>query len=232
MFSCSTCGGLSNPATDTVRVDMARVVGFADNPAEALATQKAAEEVARMHDDLQAARLAEARRKSEELAQQEALEEARKAAIRRADVQRHEEAARAAAARACEAQRAEEEQEAAKLFAESKGKVEELAETQRLEEQSRLLLEFLAEHGFAGAHTPRRKMWRTTYPIHKAVKVGDPKIIEILLAEGADPNQKDSRGKTAEQLAQSQGRKGSCETVQRLLRAAAQPNRGGVPGGA
>jgi ankyrin repeat protein len=60
-------------------------------------------------------------------------------------------------------------------------------------------------------------MLRTTYPLHRAAELGDEKMVESLLAEGADPAQKNSSGKTAVQVANGKNKKGSHSGAMRVL---------------
>merc|ERR1712079_549450 len=94
------------------------------------------------------------------------------------------------------------------------------AETERLaQEQKRkaLVTAFLKEHGYSDVGAPKRTMLKTKYPIHTAVKTGDPKIVMALLEEGANPAQKNSAGKTAAQVAQKKKQKWlTCQCVARL----------------
>lgn len=78
------------------------------------------------------------------------------------------------------------------------------------ERQCKVAVEaFLKEHGFSSVSAPKRTFTKTTYPLHMAVKIGDPLMAAMLLAEGADPVRKDSSGKTASQLAWTKSAKGS-----------------------
>lgn len=60
---------------------------------------------------------------------------------------------------------------------------------------------FLKEHGFRGVNSRRSWLWRHTYPLHVAAKQGDAELVGILLEAGAYRHQKDSKGRTARQLA-------------------------------
>jgi hypothetical protein len=68
---------------------------------------------------------------------------------------------------------------------------------------------FLAEHKFADINSATKSMLRTTYPLHVAAELRDRGMVGMLLAEGADPRQKNSAGKTAFQVAQEKDRAGS-----------------------
>mmetsp|Transcript_18550 Transcript_18550/g.43625 ORF Transcript_18550/g.43625 Transcript_18550/m.43625 type:complete len:146 (-) Transcript_18550:188-625(-) len=80
------------------------------------------------------------------------------------------------------------------------------------------LREFLVKHGFSDVAEPRLPAGcaffsgESVYPIHVAARLCDDKIIRALLAEGADPMQRTSRGRTAEDFAQK-GRGDSTEVV-------------------
>merc|ERR1712224_1138660 len=62
---------------------------------------------------------------------------------------------------------------------------------------------FLAQHGFTGVGEKKRRMLKTTYPLHYAVKQKDAEMVRLLLRFGADPRQRDSRGRTAHEHAQA-----------------------------
>jgi len=83
------------------------------------------------------------------------------------------------------------------------------AELKVQQDRQALVSAFLVEHGYKEVDTPRRTWMKTKYPIHTAAKLGDPRLVEMLLAEGANPAQKDSLGKTAAQIAQMTNTKGS-----------------------
>merc|ERR1719282_2278076 len=109
-------------------------------------------------------------------------------------------------------QRAQEE--AAQAAAARRAEAEHMA---REQERKALVVAFLKEHGYSDVGAPKRTMLKTKYPIHTAVKTGDPKIVMALLEEGANPAQKNSAGKTAAQVAQQKNRKGSHANVLRAL---------------
>lgn len=68
---------------------------------------------------------------------------------------------------------------------------------------SRLLAAFLAQNGFAGPTTSRRRRFKTDYPLHVAVQERDPQMVQLLLFARADPMQKNGEGQTAEEFARS-----------------------------
>merc|ERR1712012_299073 len=83
----------------------------------------------------------------------------------------------------------------------------ERAEAERLaqEQERKALVEaFLKGNGYNNdVAAPKRTMLKKKYPIHTAAKTGDAQIVAALLEEGANPEQKDSFGVTAAQIAQS-----------------------------
>mmetsp|Transcript_41672 Transcript_41672/g.89470 ORF Transcript_41672/g.89470 Transcript_41672/m.89470 type:complete len:380 (-) Transcript_41672:90-1229(-) len=93
-------------------------------------------------------------------------------------------------------------------------KVQEKAEMRRICEEQRELDEleakhrksvvhrFLTDHGFHGVNESKRNMVNITFPLHRAAKLGDGQMVEFLLKEGADLNQKNSKGHTALEVAQ------------------------------
>jgi len=84
---------------------------------------------------------------------------------------------------------------------------------------------FLSHHGFTkGVKGPRRKLLGTTFPLHVAAEKADAKMVAMLLEAGADREQRNSDGRTAAQVAQHKGRRGSHDNVLRALSA----TRGGA----
>ncbi|CAE7471493.1 unnamed protein product, partial [Symbiodinium sp. KB8] len=88
------------------------------------------------------------------------------------------------------------------------------------------LLGFLTKHGFgedvnapnqpSGCFLPFPRK-ETLYPLHVAAKLGDGAMVRALLEEGADPEQRSSKGRTAEDLARQEDRDGSHVEVLVLL---------------
>jgi len=79
---------------------------------------------------------------------------------------------------------------------------QEAQERKQVEKRKAAVTSFLREHGFSCVSTPKRTlMGRTTYPIHEAARIGSWKMVSLLIQEGVDPKQRDSRGKTAAQIA-------------------------------
>jgi len=203
-----TCGG-SDPATDTVKISMTT-----DDEREA---QERAIEAERAQ---QAERAAAAERASREAAEEE--EEERRVVAERqlaleAEQQRQQEEARlraeAEARRRAEAERLEAERREAELAEQRRREAEEAL---RQERRARVG-DFLREHGFAAVNDPRKKMFRTSYPLHRAAELGDDKIVEALIAEGADVALKNSSGKTPAQVATKKNKNGSHEGTLKVL---------------
>jgi len=104
---------------------------------------------------------------------------------------------------------------------------QEEAESLRRAEEERLVLEskkrkeavaaFLIEHDFTGVNASKRSMLRTTYPLHFAAEMGKAQVVEMLIQEGADTQQKKSAGKTPVQMAQKKNKNGSHAAVIRVL---------------
>lgn len=61
---------------------------------------------------------------------------------------------------------------------------------------------FLKSNGFRGIKEARHRRLNRSFPLHVAVQKNDPEMVQLLLLGGADPAQKDSSGKTPQQLAQ------------------------------
>jgi len=79
--------------------------------------------------------------------------------------------------------------------------------------------QFLSTRGFRGARDSRRRLFRTSYPLHVAVGLNDAEMVKLLLQAGADPSQRDSSGRTPQVLARKCNRGGSHEKVLSMLAA-------------
>ena len=84
------------------------------------------------------------------------------------------------------------------------------------------LRSFLLEHRFADVSEPRLStrcciFHDSIYPIHIAAQIGDADTVHMLLAAGADPNQRTSRGMLAVDLAAAKDEDGSHSEVIELL---------------
>merc|ERR1712060_593660 len=91
----------------------------------------------------------------------------------------------------------------------------------QLAERRRQLKQFLKKNGFAGVNDSKRVvlLWKS-YPLHAAVEKNNLRVVEMLLAEGANPTQTNSSGRTATQIAQRKNKKGSHATMLQVLEAA------------
>jgi len=134
------------------------------------------------------------------------------------------------------ARRKQEDEERARLEREEQARRKE-AERQVLlkeeRERKEALEGFCRQNGFAGITAPRRSgctLWSatTTYPLHFAAEVADTRVVEMLLKEGVNREQKNSAGKTAADIARKKDKSGSHADVRRLLRGAAVPRSGGA----
>jgi len=203
MFSCGACEP-TDPTTDTVKVDIAAQVD---------ADRQAAEEAQRRQQEaeleLQRKRAEEEARRQKE-AQEKAARERAEAEARRVQAERERQARQAEEARRAEERREEEERVAQ-------------------EKRKAAVAAFMKEYGFTGVNAPRKKMMKTNYALHKAAKLGDAQLVEMLILEGADTKQKDSRGKTPAQVATAKNAKGSHIVVIGLLGGqSSQPTAGGA----
>mmetsp|Transcript_63447 Transcript_63447/g.163272 ORF Transcript_63447/g.163272 Transcript_63447/m.163272 type:complete len:197 (+) Transcript_63447:142-732(+) len=83
---------------------------------------------------------------------------------------------------------------------------------------SRTLDNFLVREGFtSGVNGRRRWLCRTTYPLHVACKQGYEKMVELLLASGADATLRDSERRTPAEVAKRYDCNGSHDAVLRAL---------------
>lgn len=93
-----------------------------------------------------------------------------------------------------------------------------------------LLICFLKEYGFVDPCKPAKKTLFSAispkefffpkevfYPIHLAAHLGDAELVRTLLARGADPEQKSSKGQTPSDIARAANRDGSHDMVLMLL---------------
>jgi len=82
------------------------------------------------------------------------------------------------------------------------------------------VLSFLLRHGYESVNSKKRRLLKSSYPLHRAVKRNDPEMIQLLLTWGADSTQVDSSKRTPLEYAQHRDRRGSHEEVLSLLEAA------------
>jgi len=84
---------------------------------------------------------------------------------------------------------------------------------------------FLRSNGFKGGVSDPKKsmmMLKKTYPLHRAVECADPDMVTMLLEKDADPQQRNSSGKSAVDIAEKLNKDGSHEGVLRQLKVASQ----------
>mmetsp|Transcript_81593 Transcript_81593/g.174861 ORF Transcript_81593/g.174861 Transcript_81593/m.174861 type:complete len:193 (-) Transcript_81593:189-767(-) len=75
----------------------------------------------------------------------------------------------------------------------------------------------LKEQNFKGATTSKRSMLGSTYPLYCAAEMGNVQLVEMLIQEGADPQQKNSAGKTPLQVAEKNSKNGSHSALLQTL---------------
>merc|ERR1711977_554741 len=76
---------------------------------------------------------------------------------------------------------------------------------------------FLKAEGFSGVNAGRRKMLKTSYPLHAAVARNDAAMVKMLLQAKSDPNKRNSSGVTPGQQALRLNKDGSHYHVLCLL---------------
>jgi len=107
---------------------------------------------------------------------------------------------------------AQHEQEEAEAAAQAARQLEdETAQLKEAEAQARkhAVDKFLADHKFKGINTAKKTFTKTTYPLHEAAKRNDIAMVKMLVEEGANVGQTNSRKQTAEQRALQEDKKGS-----------------------
>lgn len=123
--------------------------------------------------------------------------------------------------------REKERDEEARRHAEAQRQADEDA-SRKTEERQKLVAAFLQKHGYASVTRGKRTLLKTTYALHEAAKRGDAEMAMMLIEEGADMAQKNSRGHTALQRAQQQDQGGSHADVIRVLGGGVMARRGGA----
>eukprot|EP00930_Biecheleria_cincta_P039184 TRINITY_DN26957_c0_g1_i1.p1 TRINITY_DN26957_c0_g1~~TRINITY_DN26957_c0_g1_i1.p1 ORF type:complete len:236 (-),score=71.53 TRINITY_DN26957_c0_g1_i1:35-742(-) len=186
-FDCSSsCGKADTPAAGIVKVSSALLEDM----------RQESQEQARVADEA-------------ELRRREAAKAAAREAERQADAEwlsfEHQ-------AEDFELRRRREGEEAARREAEVAAVVAAAARQWQEKEQRRpageaemrkaAVSSFLKDYGFTDVRSAKRNLVRSTYPLHKAAKLGCGALVAMLLQEGADPAQRDSWGQTAAEVAQ------------------------------
>merc|ERR1712110_626800 len=72
---------------------------------------------------------------------------------------------------------------------------------------------FLADNKFKGINIGRKSLTKTTYPLHEAAKRNDIEMVKMLVEEGANVEQMNSRKQTALQRASREDRNGSHKDI-------------------
>merc|ERR1719198_1479971 len=171
------------------------------------------EEQERMAAEEQAAE-AERLRISEEEAAAEKLREEQEAALRADEEERKRQEAELAE------KREREEAEAAAAEAakrEAEAARQEMAK-QAAEARKQAVQKFLADYKFKDINTGRRSLTKTTYALHEAAKRNDLEMVKMLIEQGANVEQINSRKQTALQRATQEDKKGSHQEVIGVLK--------------
>lgn len=217
--NCRPCGS-NDKTSDTVKVD---VTSIHDAEKENLMPQQKSQEELELERQ-QVAQAEMEQRRQEQLRLQQ-LEEQRRAAEaieqKRKQMQMQAEAEERERQRVAEAKRAAEvadmqrrQTEEARREREAQERMEEEARRARKERlDAEKVTAFLKAKGFSGVTVGRRKMLKTSYPLHVAVADRDAEMVELLLQAGADAAQKNSSGATPEQQALKLNKNGSHEAV-------------------
>jgi len=92
--------------------------------------------------------------------------------------------------------------------------------------QKTIVMAFLREHGFAHVNAQKKTMMKTSYPLHVAAELGDVRMIDALLKEGANTDLRNSSGKTPMQVAHAKcSKEDSYSNVIDALNAAGKRSR-------
>jgi len=82
------------------------------------------------------------------------------------------------------------------------------------------VLRFLLSNGYDNVNSKKRRLLKSSYPLHRAVKKNDPGMIRMLLEWGADSTQVDSSKRTPHEYAQRRDHRGSHDEVLSILESA------------
>lgn len=128
-----------------------------------------------------------------------------------------------------ERQRKEKEAYEAAELERQKAEEERVRNEAKIKERKDAVEEFLKLHAFTDVQTPKRVQEKVlglpvksknVYAIHVAAELADATMVDMLIKEGADPQQKNSAGKTAFDLAKKKAKSGSHDAVLMALRPA------------
>lgn len=207
-FSCTSACNPPNPSANTVKVNLDDLSKRAEEAgaASAEAKKRLEEEAARSK--------AEALKKEEAARREKEAEERRKEGeLQRQAEEKAAQAAKEAAAAAAEA--------AAAAAAESERKrAEEVEQAAEAAARKNEVMAWLKKQGFTGVNNPKKSLFSSTYPLHKAAEAGNAKIVGGLLEQGANPAQKNSAGKTAQEVVMKKKKADSHKEVLALLSSA------------
>lgn len=218
--NCRPCGA-ADKTSDTVKVDMSSIH---DVEKENNVPQQTSEQ--QLELERQQAAQAEIERNRQEQLRLQQLEEQRRLAEaaeqKRKQMQLQAEAEEKERQRAAEAKRAAEVAEMQRRQMEEAKREREAQEREARAEKQRQDAEkvdaFLKAKGFSSVTAGRRKMLKTSYPLHVAVADKDAELVELLLEARADPAQKNSSSATPEQQALKLNKNGSHDAVLAKLR--------------
>jgi len=84
-----------------------------------------------------------------------------------------------------------------------------------------VLKDFLLANGFVTVQSSRERHGVVSHPLHEAAAQGNVDIVRLLMEAGANPAKLDSKGRTAEQVAEAKNRFGGKDEVIAALRDAA-----------
>mmetsp|Transcript_11058 Transcript_11058/g.32666 ORF Transcript_11058/g.32666 Transcript_11058/m.32666 type:complete len:213 (-) Transcript_11058:89-727(-) len=202
MFSSAckeSCGCGGNATTDTVKVDMADIA----EQAEEEKRRREQEEEEERQEQLRQLKEQEEVRRQEEEKRQAALQERR----------RQEDEARREAEKREEDRRKADQLEARRQAMERERQIAAQKERKRREE----VRAFLEKEKFAGVSEPRKGWFSTTFALHRAAELNNAAMCEMLVEEGADPEQQNSSKRTAYQVAFRANRKDSHAQVMKVL---------------
>merc|ERR1712048_738328 len=90
---------------------------------------------------------------------------------------------------------------------------------------------FLADYKFKGDNTGKKSLTKTTYPLHEAAKRNQIEMVKMLVEEGANVEQTNSRKKTPLQRAMQEDKYNSHKDIIDLLKGLST-NRSSRAGGA
>lgn len=193
-------------------------------PTKSVAEVPLTDEARRKLHNAQAATMLQ-RRQEEELREMQRAQEVADAAAAQEVIEAQElSAAFEASLREYEKQEKKAQRERAEKDTEDAKRFEQEREQRRKEEQEDQgkVDAFLKRNKFSDVHNPKSSFFKASYPLHCAVSKNDPDMVQLLLAAGASPFDKNSAGLTPLALAQKLDRKGSHAQILKLLRFGAE----------